>query len=833
MATLNYDAQGFIVGLGRIERQTSNVHDDTQEIIRILKGQRQISDSRMQDMANSLRQINQSTRLSSRIQSRSSSNNTSSGQGTRSPSRTSSALTAPDRMTRRASNTIDDSSNTTGRNQRNSQSRTRTDNISPNNSSGQNRDARGRFTAQADNANFINRLSDKIGDKFKSNLDTENIDPLVQSAKEVKSLLSPVTGLFSLLTGGRNKPSRYERRRDRNTQNSLDDIEDAIRHGDNGSGSGGILGGLAGRMLGGAGGLAGGALGLLKKGGGKFLGVLGALIGAGSLAMNWDNLDHKGKSAGVGGLAGGVGGAATGAMVGTAIFPGVGTVVGGVLGGWLGKEGGEALGKTASPYIKSWTGSLQQYNLGEKIKTLFQFGVNPFFTGLSLMLPKLNDWVTKTTGVDVGKGFSDLWSFLKSKLGFSDDKSDAPDAPQSEGFFGGVWRNAKKLFGFGGGQWNGSGGQVGGGAGGDWGGGANPLGGKKLTDAVIGGGIKGVVVGGGGNFGASRGNRSHTGQDIAVPIGTPIVAPEDGVFTMGSTKHGGKEAYLKTADGRRYGFAHLSEYAGLQPGQTVKAGTTIAKSGNTGIGSGPHLHVSYTDAQGRKIDPKTVMVGGSLSAGGRVSGKLAKGSSSQYDSLIAASAARHGVDPALMKAMIHTESGFDPNARSPVGAMGLGQLMPATARRFGVKNPWNPAENIEGMAKYMAYHKKMFPNDRNKQVAAYNAGEGNVQKYGGIPPFKETQEYVKRVSGRYGLYAQSVSGQLPTSTVAQTGRRSSKMPTIPKVAIPQVPKVAQKLNSDKPQMIIANNQDILPQNVSDRLLAHAITGGLGEDRWLG
>lgn len=807
MATLNYDAQGFIVGLGRIERQTSNVHDDTQEIIRILKGQRQISDSRMQDMANSLRQINQSTRSSSRINSRSS----VSGHGTRQPNRGSSSL-ARNGITRQASNAIDDNLNGTGRNR-------------------QNRDARGRFTAQADNAKFIKRLSDKIGDKFKSNLDTDNIDPLLQSAKEVKGLLSPITGLFGVLTGGRNKPSRYERRRDRNTQNSLDDIEEAIQRGGNGSGGSRLLGGMAGRMLGGAvGGLAGGVLGLLKKGGGKLLGPLASLIGAGSLAMNWNNLDHKGKSAGVGGLAGGIGGAATGAMIGTAIFPGVGTVIGGVLGGWLGKEGGEELGKTVSPYIKSWTGSLQQYNLGEKIKTLFEFGASPFFIGLSSMLPKLNNWVAKVTGVDIGKGFADLWDFLKSKLGFGGDtlnNPQSPDTPQSEGFFGGLWRNTKEFFGFGGGQ-------VGGGAGGE---NANIGGGTQSLIEAVTGGKKGRLTSG---FGmrihpVTGKKKFHKGQDIAVPTGTPIYAVEDGVVNVAgdaNSKVGyGLKVDLTGQGGRSYRMGHLSR-AAVANGTSVKKGQIIAYSGNSGISTGAHIHLEARQ-NGALVDPKTVMVGGSLSAGGRVSGKLAKGNNSQYDSLIADAAARNGVDPALMKAMMHTESGFNPNSRSPVGAMGLMQLMPATARRFGVKNPRNPAENIEGAAKYLAYLQAEFHGDRTKMIAGYNAGEGNVKKYGGIPPFKETQNYVKRVNERYGLYARSTPSQLPTTTKTQTGRRSSKTPTIPKLAIPQAPKVAQKLNTDKPQMIITNNQDILPQNVSDRLFAHAITGGIGEDRWLG
>ena len=129
-----------------------------------------------------------------------------------------------------------------------------------------------------------------------------------------------------------------------------------------------------------------------------------------------------------------------------------------------------------------------------------------------------------------------------------------------------------------------------------------------------------------------------------------------------------------------------------------------------------------------------------------------------YDSYIRDSAQRHGIDPALLKAMMHTESSFNPNARSPVGAQGLMQLMPATARRFKVNNAWNPSENIEGSAKYLAWLMRRFNNKVEYAVAGYNAGEGNVDKYNGIPPFKETRNYVKSVMSRYNtLYKNDAS----------------------------------------------------------------------------
>ena len=154
------------------------------------------------------------------------------------------------------------------------------------------------------------------------------------------------------------------------------------------------------------------------------------------------------------------------------------------------------------------------------------------------------------------------------------------------------------------------------------------------------------------------------------------------------------------------------------------------------------------------------------------------GTRNSYDSYIAASAARHGVDPALMKAMMHTESAFNPNARSPVGAQGLMQLMPATARRFKVSNAWNPAENIEGSAKYIAWLMKRFNNNVEFAVAGYNAGEGNVDKYNGIPPFKETRNYVKSVMSRYHSLYKNDSGLFASNASTNTSFSNANMQNV-------------------------------------------------------
>jgi len=113
-----------------------------------------------------------------------------------------------------------------------------------------------------------------------------------------------------------------------------------------------------------------------------------------------------------------------------------------------------------------------------------------------------------------------------------------------------------------------------------------------------------------------------------------------------------------------------------------------------------------------------------------------------YRDEIAAAAAKYGVEEAIVRAIIHAESAFNPNALSRVGAQGLMQLMPATARRFGVSNA---GQNIQGGVEYLAWLLKRFDGNLTYAAAGYNAGEGNVDKYNGVPPFSETQRYVQRV----------------------------------------------------------------------------------------
>jgi soluble lytic murein transglycosylase-like protein len=127
----------------------------------------------------------------------------------------------------------------------------------------------------------------------------------------------------------------------------------------------------------------------------------------------------------------------------------------------------------------------------------------------------------------------------------------------------------------------------------------------------------------------------------------------------------------------------------------------------------------------------------------------------QFHEIIAAAAYARGLDPNLIKAVIHAESAFNPRARSSKGAMGLMQLMPATAKLVGVKNPYEPRDNIFGGSTYLKALLIKYQGDLRRSLAAYNAGPGAVDSYGGIPPFPETRDYVHRVMELHRAYQRS------------------------------------------------------------------------------
>ncbi|HEY9421753.1 MAG TPA: lytic transglycosylase domain-containing protein, partial [Thermoanaerobaculia bacterium] len=133
---------------------------------------------------------------------------------------------------------------------------------------------------------------------------------------------------------------------------------------------------------------------------------------------------------------------------------------------------------------------------------------------------------------------------------------------------------------------------------------------------------------------------------------------------------------------------------------------------------------------------------------------------SPYGELIYDIAVRHSINPHLVAALIHVESAFNPKAVSRKGAVGLMQLLPDTARRFGLKTKKDlfvPEKNIEAGIRYLSWLNKRFSGDVQKILAAYNAGEGAVARFGGIPPYRETQNYVKKIFGLLNFVIPSVT----------------------------------------------------------------------------
>lgn len=159
---------------------------------------------------------------------------------------------------------------------------------------------------------------------------------------------------------------------------------------------------------------------------------------------------------------------------------------------------------------------------------------------------------------------------------------------------------------------------------------------------------------------------------------------------------------------------------------------------------------------------------GTVTGGAALAGPGSGGAGVQgvpFAAEINAAAAKHGVDPALLAGLVKQESGFDPQARSSAGATGLTQLMPATARGLGVSDATDPAQALDGGAKYLREQLDRFGGDERLALAAYNAGPGAVQRFGGVPPYSETQRYVERVLANRDEYAAGAP-QAPASSAA-------------------------------------------------------------------
>jgi soluble lytic murein transglycosylase-like protein len=148
-----------------------------------------------------------------------------------------------------------------------------------------------------------------------------------------------------------------------------------------------------------------------------------------------------------------------------------------------------------------------------------------------------------------------------------------------------------------------------------------------------------------------------------------------------------------------------------------------------------------------------------------------------WGAMIYKTARRHALNPWVVAAVIRAESAGNPRAVSRVGARGLMQLMPATAERFGIRHKrlFDPAQNLEAGSRYLSWLVDQFPDDLAKVLAAYNAGENAVVRYGGVPPYRETRGYVRRIFSSLGLaIAPEWAGEAPTVQVAATSRSARR-----------------------------------------------------------
>lgn len=292
----------------------------------------------------------------------------------------------------------------------------------------------------------------------------------------------------------------------------------------------------------------------------------------------------------------------------------------------------------------------------------------------------------------------------------------------------------------------------------------------------------------------------HTGLDFGVPTGTPIDAAGAGkVVAAGWDSTGyGNRVIIDHGNGRLTLYGHLDKIT-VAAGDQVGAGQRIGLSGSTGNSTGPHLHFGL-QVNGQWVDPTSylggspvsalsqALNGGGLTAAGigtplSLSGGIPVGvvmlpstglansatasmagalpattgplADPSISGMITQAAQASGVPSSLVAAVVQTESGGNSQAVSPAGAKGLMQLMDGTASTFGVTNAFDPQQNLNAGAQYLKSLLERYQGNEQLAVAAYNAGPGAVDHYGGVPPFPETQHYVQKVLSLQQQYSGS------------------------------------------------------------------------------
>lgn len=216
------------------------------------------------------------------------------------------------------------------------------------------------------------------------------------------------------------------------------------------------------------------------------------------------------------------------------------------------------------------------------------------------------------------------------------------------------------------------------------------------------------------------------------------------------------------------------------------------------------VEVQYHDPKENKLITYTYTPEGETIASTPPASPSSASDNTQYDNLINSAAAKYNVDPNLVKAVMKQESTFNPNATSSAGAQGLMQLMPGTASDMGVTNAYDPAQNIDGGTKYLSQLSTQFNGDTSKTIAAYNAGPGAVEKYGGVPPYEETMNYVNIVTKNYQEYSASNPQSSSSSSGSSLGGNTLKLLERCENKEQAILKAKAALNNKNERMVEAN-----------------------------
>jgi murein DD-endopeptidase MepM/ murein hydrolase activator NlpD len=261
----------------------------------------------------------------------------------------------------------------------------------------------------------------------------------------------------------------------------------------------------------------------------------------------------------------------------------------------------------------------------------------------------------------------------------------------------------------------------------------------------------------------------HQGIDYAAPEGTPVLASADGVVVLaGRVSDGAVDVKIRHASGVETLYGHLQVNLKVHVGQKIKAGQQVGQVGMTGHTNGPHLHFTLRRG-GVFLDPSPLLEEGYLPGVGKGASSTdgagtaagaggpnlaafdAVAGEIPYAKEIRAAAVAAGIDPLLLASMVKFESGFRSDAVSRCGAMGLCQLMPATARGLGVKDPFDPVQNLRGGARYLAANLHLYGR-ADLALAAYQAGRGAVDRAGGMPASSTTRNYAAGIIRRWNYW---------------------------------------------------------------------------------